>query len=75
MKIVMKPAIMIPIRITSERRPMSKSCRDLLKKQLLKESSMVADDSMAVLEKFERFGGDYIREKLGKKNHGGKGDG
>jgi len=54
---------------------MSKSCRDLLKKQLLKESSMVADDSMAVLEKFERFGGDYIREKLGKKNHGGKGDG
>ena len=54
---------------------MSKSCRDLLKKQLLKESSMVADDSMAVLEKFERFEEDYIREKLGKKNHGGKGDG
>jgi hypothetical protein len=74
MKIVKKSAIMIPIRITSERRPISKSCRDLLKKQLLKESSMVADDSMAVLEKFERFEEDYIREKLGKKNPGGKGD-
>jgi len=29
--------------------------RELLKKQLLKESAMVATDSMDVLEEFERF--------------------
>ncbi len=43
---------------------MFKSCRDLLKKQLLKESSMVADDSMAVSEEFEKFEEEYFREEL-----------
>jgi hypothetical protein len=55
---------------------MSKICsshnRNLLKKQLLEESSMVADDSMAVLEEFEIFGEEFPHEELGKKDHGGK---
>lgn len=52
----------------------SSNRRSFLKEQLMNESRMLADDSMAVLEEFEIFEEGFSREELGKKDHGGKGD-
>lgn len=43
-----------------------------LKKQLLKESTMVANDSLAVLGEFERFEKQFSFEESSRKNHGSK---
>lgn len=52
---------------------MSRNRGSLLKKRLLKESSMVADDFIAVLEEFEIFEEEFSREESGEEDHGGKG--
>lgn len=39
--------------------------REILKKQLIRESTMVATDSMAVLEEFEKFEESFAGENSG----------
>ena len=51
---------------------MSRIRGSLLKKRLLKESSMAADDFIAVLG-FEIFEEEFSREESGEEDHGGKG--
>lgn len=46
--------------------------RRFLKNQLLKESVMVATDSMTVLEEFERFEEQYSLNDLSGQGHGGE---
>jgi len=46
--------------------------RGFLKKQLLRESTMVAPDSMTVLEEFERFEEQYSLNDLSGQGHGGE---
>ncbi|MGA2315436.1 MAG: hypothetical protein ABSG71_03550 [Thermodesulfobacteriota bacterium] len=63
----------LPVGIASKRRPMSKICsshnRNLLKKQLLEESSMVAYDSSGVLEEFEKLEEEFPLNDLSRQNH------
>jgi len=51
---------------------MSEDPRNFLKKRLLKESSMMADDSIAVLGEFEIFEEEFSCEESGEKDHGGR---
>jgi len=46
--------------------------RGFLKKQLIRESTMVADDSSGVLEEFEKFEEEFPLNDLSGQGHGGE---
>ena len=65
-------SIMIPLKKHPIAKNVSLIKRGFLKKQLLKESTMVAADSMTVLEEFERFEEQYSLNDLSGQGHGGE---
>ncbi len=63
---------MIPLKKHPKAKNLSLSKRGFHKEQLLRESTMVAADSMTVLEKFERFEEGYSLDDLSGQGHGGE---